>query len=203
MGTPRKSLNLTVTKFRNKNRIFSPSKCPVYFRFPWIGPASQSFVDKIASSVSRCFNAVKVRSIFTTKVAFNSIHKDVLPIFNQSLLIYKFKCCRNSTYIGRTSQRLDVRVKQHVSRDILNTGRITSGHSQALDSAIGEQPLSINSCRTRYQDDCFSVLHRARSKIHLNILEAIYILLARPSLCRQRPNQNLYLLGDTHSSGVT
>ena len=76
------NINLTVTKFRNKNKIFGPFKWPVYFRLPWIGPASQSFVDKIASSVSRCFNAVKVRSIFTTKAAFNSIHKDVLPIFN-------------------------------------------------------------------------------------------------------------------------
>ena len=108
------NINLTKTKFSNKNKIFGPSKCPVYFRLPWIGPASQSFVDKIASLVSRCFNAVKVRSIFTTKVAFDSIHKDVLPIFNQSLLIYKSKCWCNSTYIGRTSQRLDVRVRQHV-----------------------------------------------------------------------------------------
>ena len=95
-GYPREvindNINLTVTRFRNKNKIFGPSKCPVYFRLPWIGPANQSFVDQIASSVSRCFNAVKVRSIFTTKAAFNSTHKDVLPIFNQSLLIYKFKC---------------------------------------------------------------------------------------------------------------
>ena len=83
-----------------------------------------------------CFNAVKVRLIFTTKAAFYSIHKDVLPIFNQSLLIYKLKCWCNSTYIGRTSQRLDVRVRQHVPRGILNTERITSGHSQATDSAI-------------------------------------------------------------------
>ena len=66
--------------------FFGPSKCPVYFRFPWIGPASQSFAKKVASSVYRCY-AINVRSIFTTKTAFNSIHKDVLPIFKQSLLI--------------------------------------------------------------------------------------------------------------------
>ena len=46
------NINLTVTKFRNKNRIFGPSKCPVYFRLPWISPASQSFVDKISFCVS-------------------------------------------------------------------------------------------------------------------------------------------------------
>ena len=162
------NINSTVTKFKNKNKIFGPSKCSVYFRLPWIGSASQSFADRVASSVYRCFHAVKVRSIFTTKAAFNSIHKDVHPIFNQSLLIYKFKCWCNSTCIGRTSQSLEVRVRQHVPRGILNRDRLTSGHSKALNSAIGEHLLTINSCRTNYQDDWFSVLHRARSKIHLN-----------------------------------
>ena len=123
-------INSTVTKFKNKNKIFGPSKCPDYFRLPWIGPASQSFADGVASSVSLCFHAVKVRSIFATKAAFNSIHKDVLPIFNQSLLIYKFKCWCNSTYMGRTSQRLEVRVRQHVPRGIVNSNPLTSWHSQ-------------------------------------------------------------------------
>ena len=49
------NINLTATKFKNKNKIFGPSKCPVYFRLPWIGPTIQSFADKVASSVYRCF----------------------------------------------------------------------------------------------------------------------------------------------------
>ena len=28
------NINLTVTKYKNKNKIFGPSKCPVYFRLP-------------------------------------------------------------------------------------------------------------------------------------------------------------------------
>ena len=44
-----------------------------------------------------------------------------------------------------------------------------------MESAIDEHLLTINSCRTSYEDDCFSVLHRARDKIHLKVLEAIYI----------------------------
>ena len=55
------NISLTATKFKNKNKIFGPSKCPIYFRHPWIGPASQSFADKVVSSVYRCFHAVKVR----------------------------------------------------------------------------------------------------------------------------------------------
>ena len=41
------NINLTVTRFKNKNKIFGPSNCPVYFRFPWIGPASRPFPRKL------------------------------------------------------------------------------------------------------------------------------------------------------------
>ena len=73
-----------------------------------------------------------------------------------------------------TCQRLEVRVRQHIPRYLL-LGRLTSGYSQAMDSAIGEHLLTINSCRTSYEDDCFSVLDRDRDKPHLKFLEAIYI----------------------------
>ena len=105
--------------------------------------------------VYRCYHAVKVRSIFTSKTAFNSIHKDLLTILKQSLLIYKFNCRCYSVYKGRTCRCLEVRIRQHVPRDIQNKGRLTSGLSQAMGSAIGEHLLAINTCRTNYQDNCF------------------------------------------------
>ena len=168
-------IKLTVTRLKNKNNILGPQKCSVYFKLPWVGPVSQSFAEKVASSVYRCYYA-----IFTTSMAFNST-----PIFKQSLLIYKFEFWRSSTYIGRTCQRLEVRIRQHIRRGIISKGRKSSGHSQAMDSAIGEHLLAINSCRTTYKDHCFSVQHRTRDKIQLNVLEAIYIAIDHPSLCRQ------------------
>ena len=169
-------------------------KCSVYFRLPWVGSATESFANKIASSVYHCYHAVNLRLIFTSRPAFNSTNKDNLPIFKQSNLIYKFLCRCNSTYIGMTCQRLEVRVRQHIPRSLLS-GRLTSGHSQAMDSAIGEHLLTINNCRTRYEDACFSVLHRARNKSHLKFLEAIYISMNRPSLCRQLKNHILNIFG--------
>ena len=82
MGILRKTLLilLTVYKFSNNNRPFSPSKCPVYVRLPWIGSASQ-LIAKFTSSVARWYNAVKVQTIFTSRAIFCSIHKDVLLIF--------------------------------------------------------------------------------------------------------------------------
>ena len=97
-------------------------------------------------------------------------------------------------------QRFEVRVRQHISRSLLS-GRLTSGHSQAMDSAIGEHLLTIN--RTRYEDDCFSVLHRARDKSHLKFLEAIYISINRPSLCRQLNNHIFNIFGELLNTGVT
>ena len=197
------NIHLTVTRFKNKNKIFGPPKGPVYFRLPWIGTARQSFAEKVASAVYHCYHAVKVTSIFTTKTAFNSIHKDVLPILKQSLLIYEFNCRCISAYISRTCQRLEVRIRQHVHRGILDKGRLTSGQSLAKDLAIGEHLLAINSYRTNYQDDCFSGLHRVRDKVQLNILKAIYIAIDHPSLCRQRSSHILNILGDALDTGVT
>ena len=101
-----------------------------------------------------------------------------------------------------TCQRLEVRVKQHIPR-ILSLGRLKSGHSQAMDSAIGEHLLTINSCRTSYEDDCFSVLHRARDKSHLKVLEAIYISMNHPSLCRQLNNCIVNIFGELLETVVT
>ena len=61
-----------------------------------------------------------------------------------------------------------------------------------MDSAIGEHLLTINSCRTSYEDDCFSVLHRARDKIHLKVLEAIYIAINRPPHSVQTIKQSYF-----------
>ena len=94
-----------------------------------------------------------------------------------------------------TCQRLEVRVRQYIPRSLLS-GRLTSGHS-------GEHLLTINNCTTRYEDDCFSFLHRARNKFHLKFLEAIYISMNRPSLCRQLNNHTLNIFGELLDTGVT
>ena len=192
----------TVTKFKNMNKVFGPPKCPVYFRLPWVGSAAESFANKIASSVYSCYHAVNLRPIFTSRPAFNSTNMDKLPIFKQSNLIYKFVCRCNSTYIGMTCQCLEVRVRQQIPRSLLS-GRLTSGHSQAMDSGIGERLLTINSCRTSYEDYCFSVLHRARDRSHLKFLEPIYISMNRPCLCRQLNNHIFNIFGELLDTEVT
>ena len=84
------TMNKTVDKFRNNIVPFGPPKCPVYVRFSWIWFPCQLIADKVSSSVTRCFNSAMVRTIFTTRAAFRSTHKDWLLIFQLSNLIYKF-----------------------------------------------------------------------------------------------------------------
>ena len=91
------NIKFTVTRFKNKNRTFRPPKCPVYFRLPWVGSAIRFFVEMIAFAVYRCYHAVNLRSIFTTKMAFSFSYKDKLPIFKQNMLIYRFVCRCSST----------------------------------------------------------------------------------------------------------
>ena len=56
--------------------------------------------------------------------------------------------------------------------------------------------MPLNSCMVNYSDKCFLVLHRARTKQHLIVLEAIHILFNWPSLCKQNPKHSLNLLED-------
>ena len=70
---------------------------------PWIASPHQLIADKVSSSVTHCYYAAMVQTIFTTRAAFCFIHKNVLPIFQQTNLIHKFQCGCNATYIGRTS----------------------------------------------------------------------------------------------------
>ena len=103
-------IKFTVTWFKNKNKTIGPPKCPVYFELRWVGPTNQSLAEKVASSLYRCYHAVNVRPIFTTRTDFISTQKDKLPIFKQGFLIYKFECRYSSTYIGRTFQGFEVRI---------------------------------------------------------------------------------------------
>ena len=96
-----------------------PKRCPMYLRLPWKGPWSSSFARTIASTARSAYYAVDVNCVYTTSRAF-SLRKDVLPSHHQSNLIYEFECrnCK-SRYVGKTSQRLNARIRQHVPLHLL------------------------------------------------------------------------------------
>ena len=79
----------------NSRKSFGPL---VHIKLPWIGRISQVFHDNISKAVTRCFSSTKVRTIFTTRLAFLSSQKDDMPSLEQSMLISKFQCLCEADY---------------------------------------------------------------------------------------------------------
>ena len=98
--------------------------------------------------------------------------------------------------MGRTSQRLQDRIYQHLPKSMRNkTGQeqkqperqSTSGNFiPPCDWAIGNYLLYIQKCASHYKDDHFFILSKARSDFHLSVLKSIFIILCKPNLCRQK-----------------
>ena len=99
-----------------KHPIEGPQRCPVYLKLPWIGETSVIFEKKIKSSILNCFSTVQPRVIFTTRRILPAIHKDVLPTSQLSMVVYQYVCRCECRYVGRTSQRLQDRIRQHVRK---------------------------------------------------------------------------------------
>ena len=105
-------------------------------------------------------------------------------------------CRCGSRYVGRTSQRLQDRICQHVPKIIRN--KLNQERSQPnrkkkapisipyCDSAIGNHLLENQNCAAHYNENQFSVIAKARSDFHLAVLESIHITLSQPNLCRQK-----------------
>ena len=104
-------------------------------------------------------------------------------------------------YVGRTSQRLQDRIKQHVPKSIRScsssqkrllparrckSSTQTNTQSLASDSAIGLHLLQNPTCAQHYDDSKFSILAQSRSPFHLSALEATFIKTSNPVLCGQK-----------------
>ena len=194
-GYPEYLINSRITKtiFRFKQLTKEgPQKCPVYLKLPWIGDSSSHFERKIKMSINDCFGSVQPRIIFSTRRIWPITHKDVLPTLKQSNVVYQYVCRCDSRYVGRTSQRLQDRINQHVPKFIRNktvqerrqperSSTITTW-TPSCDSAIGTHLLKNKICADKYDDRQFSILSRARSNFHLSVLESIYITSHQPVL---------------------
>ena len=173
---------------------------------------------------------------FTSKKTFSTTNKDVLPMTAFSNVIYLSTCACGHKYIGKTTQRLGDRMKQHIpdslvqlvsptappvrrdrgrpprmqptadtcAREVRRSDRVKATQSSPptplttirpemvegkSDSAITKHvKLSPDYLRSVCNNvlSHFSVVARARSKSHLNVLEAIFIARLKPGLCLQK-----------------
>ena len=94
----------------------------------------------------------------------------------------------SSRYVGRITQRLSDRIKQHVSSVIWNKtvplkiNRKGNVHLlKGLILALVKQML-----RQYYSDSKFSILTKCRSVFFLKIMESMYIKFNIPDLCQEK-----------------
>jgi hypothetical protein len=194
----------------DKPIIFGPKKCPVYLKLPYLGNKSETCGKTIRAIVHCTFNSVNLRLIFSTRSILPASRKDVLPVHHLSNIVYKFTCKRcDCAYIGKTTRRLEDRIHEHVPKPLRENSILLNRNSTVtksnynlrrrnpsnfnngklpsyVDSAIGMHLLENPSCGEQYNDDSFEILAKARTKFHLNVLEAIYINTLKPILCRQK-----------------
>ena len=118
-------------------------------------------------------------------------------VFHQSNIVNQFLCHCDSRYVGRTSQRLQQKIKQHVPKTIFqelisqerstlarSSKPIRSFKAETFFSAIGQHHLQNPTCAREYNDNKLSVLTRGRTSFHLSTLEATYIKTSKPNLCK-------------------
>ena len=176
---------------------FGPEKCPIYLRVPWIGKASIGLDKNVKTAVESCYGSVTTRVVFTSKRMLPVAHKDVLPTTLKSSVVYEYSCHCDSRYVGRTSQRLQDRIKQHVPKWLQQQAkrptRSQPGRSCKLkrsnpdcDPVIGQHLLDNEQCAANYNDKRFKILAVARNSFHLCLLEATFIKTKHPVLCKQK-----------------
>ena len=170
----------------HKTRVASAQRCPVYLRLPWLGEIRDWFADQISACIRRCYFASNLRVVYRTRTVLPSGRKDVPPPQHSSALVYSFRCTFGLQYIRRTCQRLDARVKQHVPTKI-RLGNYFADHiNNTYGSVIAKHLINNRECASTYSADLFTIFSWSPSDFYLKVLETIYILTHKPSLCKQR-----------------
>ena len=166
-----------------------PEKCPVYLKLPWIGNISTKFEKQCKNAVSSCFGAVKLCVVFSTRKILPEVRKDVVPTKQQSMIVYQFVCRCDCWYVGRTSQRLQDRINQHIPKARRNRNQPGCDLFQSnltSTSAIEQHLFKNEKCASYYDNNQFSILAKGRTLFHLSILEATLIKMLKSELCRQK-----------------
>ena len=88
--------------------------------------------------------------------------------------------------MGKTTQVLSERIKQHVARKLIDGKTEKRLKIEKNDSAVTKHLKGNPECIPLEPERCFTVLARARNKSHLDVLEAVFIRTLSPDMCQQK-----------------
>ena len=126
-------------------------------RLPYIGSSGERFAKSITTAVGKCYFSAAVRVFVQTRTAFVSMRNHILPPHHINSVIYKYTCSCGSDYIGGTSNRLDLRIKQHLPAQILNTELKRGQLANTSGSSIAEHMINSRECVADFNVDRFSI----------------------------------------------
>ena len=175
-------------KENNDNQADSTrKKDPVVLRLPWLGRCSTDFKRDITHTVEKAYPSARMRVIFTSNAAFPGTVKDVLPVTMNSSIIYHYTCSCGLTYIGKTTQHLSQRIKQHIPDKLLTPTPVLRNdrNDSAILKHLKARPECIAEIRANVASH-FKILARGRNRCHLDVLEALHIKTQSPPMCLQK-----------------
>ena len=161
-------------------------------KLPYIGAESKLIEKKIVEITSKTYHAVNPRVLFMSKPILQRSGKDLMTPEEKSLVVYKFKCCCDSSYIGQTSRHLTTRMKEHVPKCITTYIKDSEDNKSVAvknamkKSAIAEHLVKNPSCGNKFKFSNFSVMRQCSNTLELTRLEAILIHLHKPNLCKKK-----------------
>ena len=176
----------------------------IYMKFPWIGDnRSEAFEKLILQATKPAYPTCRPIVCFVSKPAFPSCLKDTLPVHYKSNVLYNFECRCGSRYIGKTIQRLEARIKQHIPAYVFEPGKKTKKKTTKQKKKENDQkeeeeeeeerkaPDSASGCKRwlpqrTYDRKQFTVLTTARTQSKLDTLEALLIKKFKPDICKQK-----------------
>ena len=141
---------------------------PVYLKLPWIGNVSSKFENQINKAITSCFYAAKPSVVYNTRVMLPSAKKDSVPTTQKSCVVYEFSCRCEARYVGRTTQRLADRIKQHVPTSIRKKSSTVREQPPCMcknisskincESAIGQHLITNPECAKHILTIIFGLL---------------------------------------------
>ena len=171
-------------------KTFGPEKCPVYLEMPWIDKVSSMFENQINKAITFCFYALKPRVVYSTRVMLPYAKKDSVTTTQKSCAVYEFSCRCEARYVGRTTQRLAYRIKQHVPTSIRKKSntvreqplRLCKNNNSKInyESALGQHLLTNPECANADTDNNFRIIGQGRLSFHLSVLASVYIKSQNP-----------------------
>ena len=137
---------------------------------------------EVKTAVENCYHSVSTRLVSTSKRILPVSLKDIRPTTWKSSVIYEYRCYYDSRYVEQTSQRLQDRIKQHVSKWLswLRHQLTRPRQSQPdrlckqndttpdCDSVIGQHLLENNQRALNYDNKRISIITTARNFFHLS-----------------------------------